>query len=39
MYTHLCCSFGAGEVNHEEACKADLLQNVTTAALLFDSYL
>lgn len=35
-YTHLCCSFRAGEVDHEEACEADLLQDVSTPALLLD---
>lgn len=38
-HTHLCCSFRAGEVDHEEARKADLLQDVPTAALLLDSHL
>ena len=38
-HTHLRCSFGAGEVDHEEACKADLLQDVSAPALLLDRHL
>lgn len=37
--THLRRPFGAGEVDHEEAGEADLLQHVTTAALLLDGHL
>lgn len=37
--THLRCPFRAGEVDHEEAREADLLQHVTTATLLLDGHL
>lgn len=39
LATHLRCPFRAGEVDHEETREADLLQHVTTAALLLDGHL
>ncbi|TNN40934.1 hypothetical protein EYF80_048902 [Liparis tanakae] len=33
-FTHVCRPFGAGEVDHEEASEAHLLQDVSAAALL-----